>query len=114
MAPYGPPVKPQSSKPVIGGVLILVGGIIGLISWLWTLAVGAAFMAIPFLGGIILICGIIGTILSIIALLGGIFAIKRQKYGLAIVGGICSLLVGYFIFGLIGLILVAISKDEFT
>ena len=61
-----------------------------------------------------MICGIIGIVLSIIALIGGIFAIKRQKYGLALVGGICALLVAYIIFGLIGLILVAISKDEFT
>jgi hypothetical protein len=114
MGPYGPPAKPQSAKPVIGGVLILLGGIIGIISWGWTLAVGTAFSFIPGLGALLMVCGIIGVVLSIIALLGGIFAIKRQKYGLALVGGICSLLVGYFILGLIGLILVAISKDEFT
>jgi len=59
------------------------------------------------------ICGAIYLVLSIIALIGGIFAIQRKAFGFAIVGGILALLFGAFIFGLIGLILVAISRKEF-
>ncbi|MCJ2556643.1 MAG: hypothetical protein LN415_05980 [Candidatus Thermoplasmatota archaeon] len=66
------------------------------------------------LAGIIMICGIIFLIFGLIGLLGGIFAIKRTHFGLAILGGIFSLLAGFIIFGLIGLILVAISKKEFS
>ena len=57
-------------------------------------------------------CGAILIVVAIIALLGGIFAVQRKNFGFAVVGGILSL-GGWFIPGLIGLILVAISKDEF-
>jgi len=63
--------------------------------------------------GVLAVCGGILMVVGIIALLGGIFAIQRKHFGLAVLGGILSL-GGFFILGLIGLILVAVSKDEFT
>jgi len=43
--------------------------------------------------------------------LGGIFALQRKYFALALIGGI---FVVPTILGLIGLILIAVSKDEFT
>ncbi len=87
----GPLAKKQpSSMPVAGGVLILIGGVILLIATFWcivTIALGA------------------------LAILGGIFAIQRTHFAIALVGGILSV---PSIIGLIGLILVVVSKDEFT
>ena len=112
-------------KPTIGGVLIILSGLSGLGMWGIVLAAGGASTAeigtvpgMEFASGFLIACGAIGVIFSIIAILGGIFAVKRTKWAIALVGGIFGLLsVGYFLgslFGLIGLILVAISKNQFT
>lgn len=112
--PAGPLVE-KTSKPVAGGVLIIIGALIGIATG-GLLAAGSSILipiSIPGLSAILLVCGVIWLILSLIGLMGGIFAIQRSHFGLAILGGIFSLLFGGFIFGLIGLILVAISKKEF-
>ena len=117
--PYaaGPMVE-RTWKPVVGGVLILIGALVGIISGAILMWGGAMFLSIPMVGdamaGILATCGIILVILGLIGLLGGIFAVMRRYWGLAILGGIFSMLTGYFILGLIGLILVAISKREFS
>jgi hypothetical protein len=114
--PPGPPVVEKTVMPVIGGILILVGALFGI-------AMGALFIIgtawlIPIditrLSAMFTVCGVIYMVISIIALIGGVFAIQRKAFGFAIVGGILALLFGGFIFGLIGLILVAISRREFT
>lgn len=115
--PPGPPPVEKTAKPVVGGILIIIGSISAI-------AIGAMFIGgislLPFgLPGVTEaagICGIIGAIFlipGIIAFIGGIFAAQRKRYGFAITGGILAMLFGGFIFGLIGLILVAISKNEF-
>jgi hypothetical protein len=102
--------------PVIGGILIIIAGLIEIGSGGLLIAGGAATSSIPIvggdIGGILAVCGAIWLILGIIALLGGIFAIQRKSFGIAVLGGILGL-AGYFIPALIGLILVAVSKDEF-
>jgi uncharacterized membrane protein len=70
------------------------------------------------LQSILVTCGIIGCILSIFALVGGIVAVKRKAWGLAVVGGILGLFtIGPFflasIIAVIGLILVIISRKDF-
>jgi len=115
--PMGPVVE-HTAKPIIGGILILIGALAGIIVgvsliWLESFLLPLGDYGVD-VSGIFAVCGIIWILLSLIGLLGGIFAMQRKHFGLAIVGGIFSLLFGFFIFGLIGLILVAISKDEFT
>jgi hypothetical protein len=106
--------KKESAMPTVGGILILLGA-------LAEIGVGAA---VAFLGaglfgislgtsGVLAVCGGILLAVGVIALLGAIFAIQRRHFGLAVLGGILSM-GGFFIFGLIGLILVAVSRDEFT
>lgn len=108
--------KKESVMPVIGGILIIIAGLIEIGSGGLLIAGGAASSSIPIIGGdvgsILAVCGAIWLILGIIALLGGIFAVQRKNFGIAVLGGILGL-GGYFIPALIGLILVAVSKDEF-
>ena len=115
--PMGPVVE-HTAKPVVGGILILIGALAGIIGGAWMIWAGSMFLPLGDIGvdvsGIFATCGIIWIVLSLVGLLGGIFAMQRKHFGLAILGGIFSLLFGFFIFGLIGLILVAISKSEFT
>ncbi len=63
-------------------------------------------------------CGAIIAVFSILTLLGAISAFTGKSWGLALVGGIFGLLTFGFsglgsLFGLIGLIVVAISSSEF-
>jgi hypothetical protein len=100
---------------MVGGILIIIAGILELITGVSLIAGGSALIDFgDFLGlsDILVICGVIWAIVGLVALLGGFFAIKRQHFGLAVLGGILGL-GGYFIVALIGLILIAISREEF-
>ncbi len=105
--------KKESAMPVIGGILIIIGAVIELIVG-GALAIGGTALFGLSLGssGVLVVCGAILVIVAIIALLGGIFALQRKNFGFAVLGGVLAL-GGWFIPALIGLILVAISKDEF-
>jgi len=109
----GAPQKKESAMPVIGGILIILASLIELAGGGILIAGGTAFFGLS-LGssGILVACGVVLAIVGIVALLGGIFSIQRKHFGLAILGGILSL-GGFFILGLIGLILVAVARDEF-
>ncbi|HEX7392237.1 MAG TPA: hypothetical protein VF374_04725 [Thermoplasmata archaeon] len=108
--------KKESVMPVIGGILIIIAGLIEIGMGGVLIAGGTASSWLPLVGGeiagILAVCGAILLILGIIALLGGIFAVQRKNFGIAVLGGILGL-VAWFIPALIGLILIAVSKDEF-
>jgi hypothetical protein len=106
--------------PVIGGVLIMVGGILTLVSGLALMGTGGFLddlvvydvEGVDMLEDLLTTCGAILVIFGLIGLLGGVMGMLRKSFGLAIVGGIFAL-VGWFIPALVGLILIAISKEEF-
>lgn len=105
--------KKESAMPLIGGILIIIGAIIELAAGAALAAGGTAFLGMSLgTSSIFVVCGAVLVLVAIIALLGGIFAVQRKNFGFAVVGGILSL-GGAFILGLIGLILVVVSKDEF-
>jgi len=105
--------KKETAMPLIGGILIIIAAVIEIAMGGMLVAGGTAFLGLSLgTSGIIVACGAIILIVGLVALLGGIFALQRKNFGLAVLGGVLSL-GGYFIPGLIGLILVAVSKDEF-
>jgi len=105
------PQKEDSAMPVVGGVLILIGSLAYFLIGGLMAASGTALLGLTLGGsGVIVGCGILVLLLGVIALLGGIFAIQKKHFGMAIIGGV---LVIPSILGLIGLILVAVSKDSF-
>jgi hypothetical protein len=119
MGYYPAPPRQPSATPVAGGVLILIGGLLALVNGIYTAAVGAAVSVLPGVGEILMVCAAIQIIFAILALVGGICGIQRKVWGLALVGSIfCMISIGPMfissILGLIGLILIAISKDDFT
>lgn len=109
---------PQSTrKPLIAGVLMLVNG---------ALAVLATFVFLPSieqqteelgLGGYATLCGVVNLIFACGSFLGGVLAIRRRYWLLALAGSIMSMLCGAFyigfLFGIIAIVLVAASRDEF-
>jgi len=116
----GPPAKKKTALPLVGGILILVGGLLALLAGIGLVAGVGAFDSVMLvdvegvgmLEDILTACGVIFLILGLIGILGGVFALMRKHFGLAILGGVFAL-AGWFLPALIGLILVGMSKDEF-
>lgn len=101
-------------------MLELIGGIISMIFGALILIIGTAL--VPLGGGVgaaVAVCGSIPLIFGIIAILGGIMALQRRSWGLALTGAIlCMISIGFyglsFILGLVAIILIAISREEFA
>lgn len=121
------PIKP-SSKPLIAGIFLIIAGLLGIFTWSMALALDISTLqnvlpadtpiSVEQIQSFLNVCGIIGCILSMFALVGGIVAVNRKAWGLAVVGGILGLFtIGPFFLGsilsLIGFILVAISRKDF-
>ncbi len=127
--PLGMPGQTQKTwKPAVGGALVIVAGILAI-------AMGAMYMTfdasdIESLGvtlpaeytaediaGMLTMCGAVLFVFAIIAIIGGIFGIRRKYFALAIAGGVFGLLgIGFFlgsVLALVGLILLAVSRNEF-
>lgn len=116
----GPAPAKQSALPIVGGVLILIGALLEVLMGLAIVgSIGAldSFMLVDVEGidafqDIVTVCGIIWLVMGLIGILGGIFAITRKHFGLAILGGVFAL-PGFGVFALIGIILVAVARKEF-
>lgn len=61
---------------------------------------------------ILMAVGIMLLVFGVIALIGGIYAIKRQKWGLALAGSILALPAGG-ILGILSIIFVSLGRREF-
>ena len=89
----------------IGGIVVAVAG--GTIGKLW---VGP--MAIPNLAMVFGAIAVPVIILGIVAIVGGIYALKRKLWGLALAGSICAL-IGPWLLGILAIIFVSLGKKEF-
>jgi hypothetical protein len=56
--------------------------------------------------------GIVFIILGMIAIVGGIYALRRTSWGLALAGSICALPAGLLL-GILAIVFVIMGKDEF-
>jgi len=97
--------------PIAGGILTIIAGIIGFFAGILIVAVGEAAGAEAGIFGF----GMIGAPLiaiGIVAIVGGIFALRRRIWGLALAGAICSLPCSW-IFAIPAIVFIALSKREF-
>jgi hypothetical protein len=112
-------------KPQIAGILSIVGGVIGLFGSLGILiailAVGITgnwaqdwgFGWLPFnVFSILWALAIPMFICGVAAIAGGIFALLRKAWGMALAGSIAAFFPAW-ILGLGSIILIATSRDEF-
>lgn len=120
--------KKPSNKPLIAGILLIIAGLLGILTWSAALALESSMIesvlppdvpiTVEQLQSFLTICGIIGCIVSVFTLTGGIVALKRKAWGLAIVGSILGLFtIGPALLGsilsLIGLIFLVMSRKDF-
>jgi hypothetical protein len=121
-----------------GGVLSIIGGIFQIVSvgslvvsfffpdWLWyILDTATPLRFIPFITGSLLQyiqCGSLegpgpvlfavgAGVLAIVAIVGGISAIRRNRFGLSLAGAICAL--PSLTWGVLAVIFVVLGKREF-
>jgi len=94
--------------------MTLAAGALGII-WV-ALMFGDSGLFLLFGSGV---CAGISLVLSLIAVIGGMAGMMRRMFFLAIIGAICGMLSGgmfgiSFLLALLGLILMAVSKDAFN
>ena len=95
-------------KPTVAGLLCIISGIIGVIPGI----AFAVFIAFTGVGWLILI-GAPLSILGTIAIVGGIYALRRRIWGLALAGSICALVSFVTTLGILGIIvLIAGLSDQ--
>lgn len=122
------------SMPTIAGFILIIAGILAIFNWIQIFILDIStiesfvdinqikefYPSITYeqLLGLIHTCAIIGIVISIFPILGGLLAIQRKYYYLAIAGSILGLfsigiLFSSSILSLIGLILLIIYRQKF-
>lgn len=126
----GPPPKPRTSKPIVAGVIILLAGLFALGQGMFLMMADNAYMegidltafedegySVDEIRDLLTACGAIDILFGVIAIIGGAIAFTRKHYMLAMIGAVFAILGFGFvigsIFGLIGIILLVMSKQEF-
>jgi hypothetical protein len=98
-------------KPTVGGILAIIAGALQMIMGIVIAAVGSIgwFFGMVWLSAI----GAPLIVFGIIAILGGIYALRRKIWGLALAGSICALVGPWFVLGVLAIIFVSLGKREF-
>ena len=101
-------------KPIAGGILAIIGGAINLLAGLGlTLFLP---LAVPFATGLMTVAVLDALFLGtgIVALIGGISAIQRKRWGLSLAGAICAVFPLSTLLGILSVVFIAMARDEFT
>jgi len=111
-------------RPTTAGVLEIVAGALQIVAGTTTVLVAggvagglriaelpkfAVMIPLPLISAVGIPLLIIGTI----SVVGGISALRRKHWGLALAGGICALVPLQTILGILSIIFVTMSRDEF-
>lgn len=110
----------KTKKPIIGGILTIFSGLLGLLGIAsYAIGFGEAGSGIgkgdmpPFVPSIIFGMPIPAVLIALLAIAGGILAILRKQWRWSLTGSIAAAL-SLIILGIPALVLIAISKDEFS
>ena len=100
-------------KPTTAGILTIIAGCFGIGMGAWVTAGRAVMAELPGLGEILAAAGgaIIG--LGIVALIGGIFALRRKVWGFALTGAILAAIC-MLPLGILAIIFVSMGRREFA
>jgi hypothetical protein len=99
-------------KPTVAGILAIIAGALQVI--LGTLGVaGVGFVCgFMWMGWLSIILAPL-IVFGIVAIVGGICALRREVWGLALAGSICALVGPWGLLGLLAIIFVSLGKREF-
>jgi hypothetical protein len=103
-------------RPLTAGILDLVSGVGMLFICFWLVLAGGITTIIttvpPWVPSLLFGIAIPFALLSVLAVIGGIFAIQRKVWGLALAGAIAAFFC-FFVFGIVAIIFTALSRNEF-
>jgi hypothetical protein len=112
-------------KTRAAGVLAIVCGVLGVSEWLWVAVLEVLGYGWPAVGdflGLGAILPILATVtlaIRIVAIVGGIFALKRKRWGLALAGSVCAIFSSVFLMllnvplAIAAIVLVVLGRREF-
>ena len=106
-------------KATSAGILSIIAGTWGVMAGVILTVITSAYppawiYLTPFQTVILNRLSPLGAALGLVAILGGVFALRRQKWGLALAGAICAAMIPPpFFLGALAVILVAVGRDEF-
>jgi len=110
----------KTKKPIIGGILTIFSGLLGLLGiFSYSIGLGDAGSGFgqgdmpPFVPSIIFGMSIPAIVIALLAIAGGILAVLRKRWRWSLAGSIAAAL-SLIILGIPAVVLVALSKDEFT
>ncbi len=113
------PPTPSSSSPTIAGIMLVLAGILAVGQGAIYFVADNIASGLPgyYSSGALCLCGSLDILFGLAAFGGAYSCFDRGNFWLAITGAVLGMLgLGFLLgglFGLIGLILVAVSKDEF-
>ena len=115
-------------KPIVAGILNIIVGVFNLIGMFLIIivlvAIGSGILALStvinimpmwlsgILQGVLIISAILLAVFSALPLIGGIYAVQRKNWGLALAGSIVAILSSTPL-GITSTVLVALAKNEF-
>ena len=119
----------MQNKSQVGGVLTIISGVFGLIEFLgmigMTIFLSYIFTSPTFnvrpgshesLRMVQLVYGIMAfvlLVLGVVAIVGGIYAMKKRLWGMALAGAICGILT-FLPLGIIATVFIAQAQKEFS
>ena len=100
-------------KPVTAGILSILSGVVASLVGIGAIVKGELARRMVFhIGGEAI--GVLLLVIGVVAIIGGVFAIRRKVWGLALAGAICALFPPHVaVLGILAIIFVALSKGEF-
>jgi hypothetical protein len=118
----------MNNNSQIGGILSIISGAIGVLGAIvllfFTTLFGAIFTdpyfgisdgteVLPLIAAVYGAIGVVLLIFSVVAIIGGVYALKKRLWGMALAGAICGLL-SFWPTGIAAIILISIGKNEFN
>jgi hypothetical protein len=105
---------PKTWKPTVAGILSIIAGAVSVLVGGGAFAKGEFVRRMMWHWGLEVV-GAIALALGIVAIVGGICAIRRKAWGLALAGAICALFPPHVcVLGILALIFIGLSKAEFS
>jgi hypothetical protein len=103
--------------PMVAGILNIIAGSFGLICSLIFISVGGVMRLVPdippYLFPIFTALALPFAIVGILAIVGGIYALQRKIWGLALAGSIAAFFTPSWVLGVAAIVFTALSKNEF-
>ncbi|UCB47159.1 MAG: hypothetical protein JSV25_07030 [Spirochaetota bacterium] len=113
----------NGNKPKAAGILNIISGafaLLGFIILLIAIPITSGAFGIPgteaipaFVPTILWIIAIPTLAIGVLEIIGGIYALQKKLWGLALAGSILAIIAPVTVLGIISTIFISISKDEF-